>query len=66
MGHVSVPFRHAPGGAVFFQKLRDAVPIRKVVVLRSLADFGNRTSGGGGGGGADCDRSSALDLHMAA
>ena len=29
MGHVSVPFRHAPGGAVVFQKNGDAVPIRK-------------------------------------
>ena len=37
MTQVSVPFRHAPGGAVVFQKNKDAVPIRKVVVLRSLA-----------------------------
>ena len=36
MGHVSVPFRHAPGGAVVFQENRDAVPIRKVVVKRFL------------------------------
>ena len=53
MGHVSVPFRHAPGGAVLFQKNRDAVPIRKVVVLRSLVNFENRISWGGGGGGGD-------------
>ena len=39
MRHVSVPFWHAPGGADFFQKDRDAVPSRKVVVLRSLVNF---------------------------
>ena len=46
MGQVSVPFWHAPGGAIVFQKGRDAVPIRKVVVLRSLGNFENRTSWG--------------------
>ena len=46
MGHVSVPFRHAPGGAVVFQKNRDAVPICKVVVLRSLGKIVNRASWG--------------------
>ena len=50
MGHVSVPFRHAPGGAVVFQKNRDAVPIRKVVVLRSLGNIENRASWGCGAG----------------
>ena len=44
MGHVSVPFRHAPGGAFVFQKYRDAVTIRKEGVLRSLVNFGNLTS----------------------
>ena len=42
----SVPFRHAPGGADVFQKNRDAVPIRKVVVLRSLGSIKNRASWG--------------------
>ena len=46
MGHVSVPFRHAPGGADVFQKDRDAVPSRKVVVLRSLGKIVNRASWG--------------------